>query len=66
MRQHILLIDDLGVTIATVGRALVVRGRNIRLTVIPKDVRVIIVDALGGAITTQAASVAATRHVEMS
>jgi hypothetical protein len=51
-RPRILLIDEPGITIATVGRALVFRGRNIKLTVIPKDIQVIIVDALGGAIST--------------
>jgi CRISPR/Cas system-associated endonuclease Cas1 len=65
VHKHIVFIDDVGVTLATYGNALVIRSRTMPLTALPKHTHTIIVDGFGGSITTAAINAAASKYVEI-
>src|ERR1700730_5316966 len=63
--SHIVFVEDDGVTLATYGLLLVIRGRDIRLTELPANTRVIVLSGFGASITVMAMHICVSRHIEV-
>jgi CRISPR/Cas system-associated endonuclease Cas1 len=65
VHRHIVFVDDDGVTLATYGLALVIRSRNVKLTELPANTRVIVLSGYGASSTVAAMHLAVSKHIEV-